>query len=57
MHKQILSERERKMLEQFITDGKTPETFRMLRMLIKRNYIQISQDFRLIEKVYEKFKQ
>ncbi len=55
MHKQIFSEREKKLLDQFLTEEKTPETFRTLRMLIKRNYACISQDFRLLEKVYAKF--
>jgi len=54
MHKQIFSEREKELLKQFLTEDKTPETFRTLRMLIKRNYDRISQDFLLLKKAYEK---
>lgn len=55
MHKKIFSEREREMLGKFLTEGKTPETFRTLRMLIKRNYTRLSRDFQLLEKVYAEF--
>jgi len=54
MHKQIFSEREREMIERFLSEGETSETFRTLRMLIRRNYSHISQDFILLEKVYAK---
>ena len=55
MHKRIFSEREKEMLQQFLAEGKTPETFRTLRMLIKRNYNHLSFDFELLKEVYGRF--
>jgi hypothetical protein len=54
MHKAIFSEREREMLNKYLTEDTTSETFRTLRMLIKRNYQQISEDFKLLKKAQEK---
>jgi len=55
MHKQILSEKEEEMIEQFLKGNQTPETFRMLKLRIKKNYKRLNHDFNLIEKAYKKF--
>lgn len=55
MHSKIFSERERKLLKQLIENGAVKdETFRMLKMRIKRNYPCIVEDFKLITKVKDK---
>ena len=55
MHKAILSERERTLLTKFLDDNPiTDETFRMLKMRIKRNYPTITQDFQLISQLLNK---
>ena len=55
MHKQLLSERERKMLKQFLETKETTETFRMLKRRIKQNYPRLTEDYELIKKAIEKF--
>ena len=54
MHKEILSDRERLMLKQFLETGEKGEGFRMLKLRIKRNYSALSDDFELIQQVREK---
>lgn len=55
MHKAILSQRERTLLTKFLKNETiTDETFRMLKMRIKRNYSCINEDFELIKQVKEK---
>jgi hypothetical protein len=55
MHTRIFGERERKLLKQFLDAGEVKdETFRMLKMRIKRNYPAIAEDFELISKVKDK---
>lgn len=55
MHKAILSGRERTLLSKFLNDESiTDETFRMLKLRIKRNYSTISQDYQLITNVMSK---
>ena len=54
MHKAILSDKERTMIERFLKTDEKSEGFRMLKVRIKRNYERIAQDFGLIRKVFEK---
>ncbi len=55
MHKAILSERERTLLTKYLDDEPiTDETFRMLKMRIKRNYPTITQDYQLISQILNK---
>ena len=54
MHTSILSEKERKMLEQFLENGKKGGGFRMLKLRIKRNYPCLSEDFELVRQSKEK---
>lgn len=55
MHKRILSERERGMLQDYLNNQTTPKDFKVLKMRVKRYYGDISQDFILLKKCYEKF--
>ena len=54
MHKDLLSDKERKMLKQFLESGEKQEGFRMLKMRLKRNYPCISQDYELLKQVMNK---
>jgi hypothetical protein len=54
MHKELLSDNERKMLIQFLEFGEKAEGFRMLKMRIKNNYPVINNDFELIKQVKNK---
>ena len=54
MHKELLSDKERLMLKQFLANGEKGEGFRMLKMRIKRNYPIITEDFELISQVKDK---
>ena len=54
MHKELLSDKERKMLKLFLDSGKKSEGFRMLKLRIKRNYQCINEDFELIRQVKNK---
>jgi hypothetical protein len=51
MHKELLSDKERKMLKQFLESDEKAEGFRMLKMRIKNNYPVINNDFELIKQV------
>ena len=54
MHSAILSDKERAMIKQFLETNKTPcDTFRTLKMRIKRNYKRIAEDFELIKAVLD----
>lgn len=55
MHKELLSDKERQMLKQFLVNGEKAEGFRMLKMRIKRNYQTITEDFELIRQANKKF--
>jgi hypothetical protein len=57
LHKEILSDRERIMLRQFLENGQKGEGFRMLKLRIKRNCSCLSEDFDLIKKFIEKMRQ
>lgn len=55
MHKAILSPRERTLLTKFLNgESINDETFRMLKLRIKRNYQCIQEDFQLIKQVKDK---
>ena len=54
MHKELLSDKERIMLKQFLESGEKAEGFRMLKMRIKNNYPVINNDFELIKQVKNK---
>lgn len=55
MHKAVLSERERALLAKFLNgEPINDETFRMLKLRVKRNYPCISQDFQLIKETMDK---
>jgi len=54
VHKELLSDKERQMLKQYLANGEKAEGFRMLKMRIKRNYPAIAEDFELISKVKNK---
>ncbi len=55
MHKELLSDKERQILKQFLANGEKAEGFRMLKMRIKRNYQTIAEDFELISQGNSKF--
>lgn len=55
MHKAILSPRERTLLSKYLNgESINDETFRMLKMRIKRNYPIITQDYQLISQLLNK---
>jgi len=55
MHKAILSPRERTLLTTFLKGEQiNDETFRMLKLRIKRNYPCINEDFELLRQVVDK---
>ena len=54
MHRRLLSDLERKILEDFVKNGNKIQGFRLLKSLIKKNHARIREDFELIEKAYEK---
>ena len=57
MHKELLSDNERQMLRQFLSNDVKGEGFRMLKLRIKRNYNCIKQDYKLLEQVMAKLQQ
>jgi hypothetical protein len=54
MHKDLLSDKERQMLKQFLETGEKQEGFRMLRMRIRRNYPCIKEDFQLLNQAKDR---
>jgi hypothetical protein len=55
MHKAILSPRERTLIAKFLNDESIiDETFRMLKLRVRRNYGCISQDYELLKQVMNK---
>jgi hypothetical protein len=54
MHKELLSDKERLMLKQYIETGEKDKHFRVLKMRIKNSYPAISQDYQLIAQVIHK---
>lgn len=57
MHRRLLSNLEREILEDFVKTGNKRDGFRLLKSLIKQNYTQIQEDFELIETAYKKFQE
>ena len=51
MHKAILSDKERKIIEHYLETGEKSQGFRMLKVRLKRKYKRIREDFELIEKM------
>ena len=51
MHKAILSDKERAIIEHYLETGEKSQGFRMLKLRLKRNYKRIREDFELIEKM------
>jgi len=54
MHKELLSDKERKMLRQFLESGEKGVGFRMLKLRIKRSFPCIAEDFELISQAKER---
>jgi hypothetical protein len=54
LHKELLSDKERSMLKQFLETGEKDKHFRILKMRIKRSYPIITQDYDLISQVINK---
>mgnify|MGYP001480195245 CR=1 FL=1 len=57
MHKELLSDAERDLLKEYLSKGKTGDNMRVLRYRINKNYAAIKNDFDLISKAKESFKQ
>lgn len=55
MFSRILTDYEIKMLETFLEGKANSESFRALKMRIKRNHDRLVRDMNLIEKAMEKF--
>ena len=54
MHKELLSDKERSMLKQYLESGEKDKHFRILKMRIKKSYPAISLDYQLITNVMDK---
>lgn len=55
MHKAVLSPRERTLLTKFLNgESINDETFRMLKLRVKRNFDCINQDYNLLSQVINK---
>jgi hypothetical protein len=54
MHKQILSDRERSIIQHFLESNEKLEGFRMLKLRIKTHQKRIVEDVELIEKFLKK---
>jgi len=54
VHKDLLSDEESQMLKKFLETGEKQESFRMLKLRLKRNYPIISQDYELLTQVMNK---
>jgi hypothetical protein len=54
MHKELLSDKERAMLRQYLESGEKDKHFRILKMRIKKSYPAISLDYQLITQVINK---
>ena len=57
MHKELLSDKERSMLKQYLETGEKDEHFRILKMRIKKSYPAITQDFQLITQIINKLEE
>jgi hypothetical protein len=54
VHKELLSDKERLMLKQFLESGEKDKHFRILKMRLKKSYPAISNDYQLITQVIDK---
>jgi hypothetical protein len=54
VHKELLSDKERSMLKQYLESGEKDKHFRILKMRIKKSYPAISLDYQLITNVMDK---
>jgi hypothetical protein len=54
-HKEILSDKERAMLQNFLDNDKQSDSFYVLKHRIKNYHEKLHQDLNLIEKSLEKF--
>jgi hypothetical protein len=55
MQRAIFSDRERVLLTKFLSNEPiTDETFRMLKLRVRRNYQVLSEDYQLISQVMNK---
>jgi hypothetical protein len=54
VHKELLSDKERQMLRQYLETGEKDKHFRILKMRIKKSYPAISLDYQLISQVMNK---
>ena len=55
VHKEILSEKDRILLKDFLEKSQKGKGFRLVKFNLLKNYPNISQDFILLKKCYEKF--
>jgi hypothetical protein len=56
MHTQLLSDREREMLTEYLKNGKKSNGLRLVKLRILRNYEAITKDYELMSKAKEAFK-
>jgi len=54
VHKELLSDKERQMLKQYLETGQKDKHFRILKMRIKKSYPAISLDYQLITQAISK---
>lgn len=57
MHKGLISQKEKDMLQSYLNNQQTPRNFKVLKMLIKKYYPTIAQEYVLLKKTYEKFQE
>ena len=55
MYSRILTDYERTMINNFLEGKSNPETFRVLKMRIKKYQPQLNSDLKLIEQALKKF--
>lgn len=55
MHKEILSQKEREILQSFLDGEKTNDSFRVLKYRIKSYQEKLHQDLNLIDEATKKF--
>lgn len=53
MHKQLLSDRERLILKEYLKTGKKEKGFRLIKLRILRNINIIKEDYQLIQSVVQ----
>ena len=54
MHKELLSDKERQMLKQYLETGEKDKHFRILKNRIKKSYPIITNDYQLINQAMNK---